>query len=142
MSWDRLDPFEHEPPFDYDDRPCAKCIHRYGEKCGSDWECCYEEEPPMSLEDAIAIIQNEVDVDYDGMSEQETDRIDKAFDLVIAKARAYMNRDCAEWVDWIDGATGRKTDAGTCSKCGKYNKWKSRYCPSCGRQMKEIKKGE
>ena len=149
MSWDRLDPFEHETPYE-DPRPCEKCIHRVPydspnsgcqKGCGA-WECAFEEKPPMTLEDALEIMRTKVEIDYGDRDEIEIDEIDEAIDLIIAKAKAYMKRDTAEWNDYIDGRLGVKTYAGICSKCGQYNSYKTKFCPWCGRQMKEVKKGE
>ena len=102
----------------------------------------FEEKPPMTIEDAIDIINQEVDVDYGDRDEMEVERIDEAFDTVIAAVKRYIKKDCAEWNEWVDGATGRLTDAGTCSKCGAYNTFKTKFCPHCGRQMREWKKTE
>jgi len=149
MSWSYRDAHD-----DFDDTyndNCARCIHRISGNskqfsgCNKNcelWECGFEEEPPITIEDAIDIINQEVDVDYGDRDEREVERIDKAFDLLIATAKRYIKKDCAEWKDWVDGATGRLTDAGVCSKCGTYHKFKTKFCPHCGRQMKEWKKTE
>lgn len=150
MSWSYRDAHD-DWDGTFDDRDCGKCIHRISPNStqysgcikGCElWECAYEEKPPMSIEDAIDIINQEVDIDYGDRDEMEVERIDEAFDTVIAAVKRYIKKDCAEWNDWVDGATGRLTDAGTCNKCGTYNKFKTKFCPWCGRQMKNWKKGE
>ena len=148
MSWSYRDAHD-----DFDDfnENCSKCIHRISansnqfsgcKKTCELWECEFETEPPITIEDAIDIICDEVDVDYGDRDEREVERIDKAFDVLIATVRRYIKKDCAEWNDWVDGATGRLTDAGTCNKCGTHNSYKTKFCPHCGRQMKEWKKSE
>lgn len=146
MSYSIYDRYEDEYPDD--DRQCEKCIHycsyndpASGCKKGcSAWECSFEEKEPMTIEDAIDIICTETDIDYGDRNEAEVERIDKAFDVLITTVKKYVKRDCAEWEDWVDGATGRLTNAGKCNKCGIYNAFKTKFCPHCGRQMKEWQK--
>ena len=149
MSWswrDKHDDWDGT----FNDNDCSKCIHRiayndpnFGCKKGcEEWDCHYEEEPPMTITDALDIFDEEVGIYYGDKDEKEIEKIDKAIDLIISTVKRYIKKDCAEWNDWVDGATGRLTDAGTCNKCGTYNKFKTKFCPHCGRQMKEWKKTE
>ena len=148
MSWSWRDAHDDFEPDNFGE--CSKCIHRiayndpnFGCKKGcEEWDCCFEETPPMTIEDAIDIFNDEVEIDYGDRGEMEIEKIDKALDLIIATVRRYLKKDCAEWNEWIDGHLGVKTDAGTCSKCGAYNKYQTKFCPHCGRQMREWKKSE
>jgi len=147
MSWSWRDAHDDFEPDNFGE--CSKCIHRiaYGDpgfgckKGCEEWECHFEEEPPLTIEDAIDIL---TDIDWskadEGKDEKELEKEDKAFDLIISTARRYIEKDCAEWKDWVDGQLGVKTEAGTCSKCGAYNRMQTTFCPHCGRQMKNVKK--
>lgn len=149
MSWSYRD--AHDDFDDYEPRECDKCIHRIAyndpasgcKKGCSAWECCFEEKPPMTIEDAIeTLCQIDWSKADEGKDEMQVEKEDKAFDLIIATVNRYIKRDCAEWEDWVDGATGRLTNAGKCNKCGTYNLFKTKFCPHCGRQMREWKKTE
>lgn len=150
MSYSIYDRFEDEEPFDNENDRCADCIHRISKNSPESgcikgcelWECNYETKPPMTIEDAIEIYCKRMEVDYKGLSEDEVEEIDEALDLILDKVKAYIKRDTAEWKDYIDGATGRKTDKGICGKCGVVNSWKTPYCPWCGRQMRNVRKRE
>lgn len=147
MSYSIWDGFEDEEPFD-NERPCSGCIHRISKNSPESgcvkgcelWECCYEEKPDMTIEDAIEIFCKKLEVDYKGLTEDEVEEIDEALDLILEKVKRYIEKDTAEWKDFVDGATGLLTDKGICGKCGVLNHYKTLYCPHCGRQMLNVKK--
>lgn len=118
MSWDRLDPYENEPPFDYDET---------GE----------EPKKEMTLERALKIAEC-INLDYSGMDEKEIKETDEAIDKIFEYARLYITDRTAERKpNEVDGMTVKSWKCGwCCASVSRFNK----YCGNCGRRL--LDKGE
>ena len=119
---------------------CTTCT--YYRKSGNlatcecpDDDCSWELKKP-TLSDALKITEC-IDIDYGNANEHQIEEIDTALDVIFDFCRKALKENSAEWLPWIDGATGRKTMGGKCSKCGvAKTDMQTRYCPNCGRMMK------
>lgn len=113
MSWDRLDPYEHEEPFDYDET---------GE----------EPKKEMTLERALKIAEC-INLDYSGMDEKEIEETDEAIDKIFEYTRKWITEKTARLKPW----QGKFI----CAWCGSVAKNEyQRYCGNCGRRL--LREGE